>query len=60
MDADYRQEGGGSGSVGRGPTLGRPSEQVVDRVDYDAELQRHNEVLRGYPSTVNSPTRGLM
>ena len=47
MDADNRQEGGGSGGVSQGPTQGQPSEQVVDRVDYDAELQRHNEVLRG-------------
>lgn len=45
MDADNRQEGGGSGRVGHGPTQGLPSEHVVDPVDYDAELQRHNEVL---------------
>jgi SAM-dependent methyltransferase len=34
------------GRVGQDPAPGRHSEQVVDRVDYDAELQRHNEVLR--------------
>lgn len=46
MDADSRQEGDRSRRVGQRTRQGRPAEQVVDRVDYDAELQRHNEMLR--------------
>ncbi|HEX3207241.1 MAG TPA: hypothetical protein VHQ68_13475, partial [Propionibacteriaceae bacterium] len=46
MDATDRQQPRAESHPGPGPVRDRPLEHRVARVDYDAELRLHDEVLR--------------
>jgi len=46
VDANDRQQPGARSHPGPGPVRDRPLERRVARVDYDAELRLHDEVLR--------------